>query len=285
MKPLSITRTRSAGSQIEGERLEYMNMPKGMEVYEPPRLPEAEQIAAAPEGLSVLQEVADALVRSAGSHGNETLDITALTAAERAVVNQVLGEGEVSAIIDNGDGVRVSVQESLLAGVWRLITTRGDAIERDAIEVGAVPALFAQAAMLDWGAERPAWQGPLPPNVLNAPSLVEEVRDRSARWEPGQEAHVINLTLLPVTMEDIGFLDHEIGTGSLLVLSRGYGNCRITNTRMRYGWRVVYYNSMDKVILNTVEITDIPQVMMAAPEDIRDAHERLVDLLHILRED
>ena len=42
---------------------------------------------------------------------------------------------------------------------------------------------------------------------------------------------------------------------------------------------MVYYNSMDKVILNTVEVVDMPEVAMAAPEDLRDSHERLGEVM------
>ena len=130
----------------------------------------------------------------------------------------------------------------------------------------------------------PQWVGALPPNVQNAPMLVEEIRDQVADWQPGKLPHVVNLTLLPVTPEDIGFLDHHLGTGRVLMLSRGYGNCRISNTRMPNCWRVVYYNSMDKVILNTVEVVDMPEVAMAAPEDLRDSHDRLLDLVTYLEQ-
>ena len=93
---------------------------------------------------------------------------------------------------------------------------------------------------------------------------------------------MVNLTLLPVTPGDIAFLDHQLGTGRVLMLSRGYGNCRITNTRHPNCWRVVYYNSMDSVILNTVEVVDMPEVAVAAPEDLRDSHTRLADVLAYL---
>jgi hydrogenase-1 operon protein HyaF len=78
---------------------------------------------------------------------------------------------------------------------------------------------------------------------------------------------------------DIGFLDHHLGTGRVTILSRGYGNCRITNTLHAHGWRVVYYNAQDAVILNTVELVDLPAVAQAAPEDIADSHERLAEVL------
>jgi len=85
-------------------------------------------------------------------------------------------------------------------------------------------------------------------------------------------------------MGDIAFLDHHLGTGDLTVLSRGYGNCRITSTRLAHVWRVVYYNSADAVILNSVEVTALPDVALAAPEDLRDSHERLADILAMLHE-
>jgi hydrogenase-1 operon protein HyaF len=78
---------------------------------------------------------------------------------------------------------------------------------------------------------------------------------------------------------DIALIDHRLGTGRVLVLSRGYGNCRITNTGLRQGWRVVYYNSQDAVILNTVEVTNMPQAACAAPDDLQDSHERLQEVL------
>jgi hydrogenase-1 operon protein HyaF len=89
----------------------------------------------------------------------------------------------------------------------------------------------------------------------------------------------VNLTLLPMSNEDIGFMDHHLGTGRVLILSRGYGNCRITNTRVPNTWRVVYYNSQDVVILNTVEVTALPEVAMAAKEDLEDSFERLTEVL------
>ncbi|MGQ3058946.1 MAG: hydrogenase expression/formation C-terminal domain-containing protein, partial [Nevskia sp.] len=190
-----------------------------------------------------------------------------------------------SAIVQLGAGnLEVRVQESVFAGVWRLMTWRHEEgrdaeLVDDAIEVGPVPSLFAATAAEDVWASPPQWNGLLPPNVQNAPLLVDEIRDQVARWQPGQVSHVVNLTLLPVTPEDIGFLDHQLGTGRVLMLSRGYGNCRISNTRLPNCWRVVYYNSMDKVILNTVEVVDMPEVAMAAPEDLRDSHERLREVM------
>ena len=94
-----------------------------------------------------------------------------------------------------------------------------------------------------------------------------------------EDAQVVNLSLLPVTPEDIAYLDHLLGTGRITVLSRGYGNCRITNCAVANTWRLVYYNSQDKVILNTVEVSGVPEVACAAPEDLHDSLDRLAEVL------
>jgi hydrogenase-1 operon protein HyaF len=79
-------------------------------------------------------------------------------------------------------------------------------------------------------------------------------------------------------------MDLQLGTGRVLILSRGYGNCRISNCCVPNTWRVVYYNSQDTVILNSVEVTDMPEVACAAREDLEDSAERLTEVLAWVRQ-
>lgn len=273
------------GTQTEDEHLDYLPMPKDMDTYRAPMLPEPEEIAGRAAAREALVRVLALLDQAADGAAGGQVSLLDLPPEDRLLVNQVMGEGEASAIVrEESSPLEVRIQESVFAGVWRLMTFNGAALVDDVIEVGPVPALLRVVAAEDAEREYRPWLGPLPPNVQNAPLLVEEVRDQVARWQPGQTSHVVNLTLLPVTPEDIGYLDHQLGTGRVLLLSRGYGNCRISNTRLPNCWRVVYYNSMDKVILNTVEVVDMPEVAMAAPEDLRDSHERLQDVVGYLEQ-
>ena len=270
-----------AGSQTEDEQLDYLPLPSDMATYRPPILPEPQELAGCAAARQALHGVL-ALLESAAEGGpGGQVSLQTLPAAERGLINQVLAEGEVSAIVQDaaGQGIETRIQESVFAGVWRLTTwdAKGEKLLDDAIEVAPVPVLLRRIAEADVR-DQPTWQGPLPPNVQSAPLLVGEIRDHAQRWQPGQPPHVVNLSLLPVSPEDIAFLDHELGTGRVLLLSRGYGNCRITNTRLPNCWRVVYYNAMDTVILNTVEVVDMPEVAMAAREDLRDSHTRLLDV-------
>ena len=63
------------------------------------------------------------------------------------------------------------------------------------------------------------------------------------------------------------------------MISRGFGNCRITSTGARDVWRVQYFNNMNTLILNTIEVVDVPEVALAAAEDLVDSRERLAELV------
>ncbi|MBP6095890.1 MAG: hydrogenase expression/formation protein [Methyloversatilis sp.] len=269
------------GTQVEDETLEYMSMPQGMETFRPPILPEPEELIAHAQAHLALRDVLARLDATRADGRNRSVDLAQLPADDLKLINQVMGEGEVSAQVKGaGDAARqVDVQESVFAGVWRVVVRDNAGIVSDTIELGAIPQVLQASARDDVWPDVPRWSGALPPNVQNAPTLLSEIEDQWRMWRPGQLAHVVNLTLLPMSVEDIGFMDHHLGTGRVLILSRGYGNCRITSTCMPNTWRVVYYNSQDLVILNTVEVTELPEVAKAAQEDLDDSHERLREVL------
>jgi len=260
-------------------------MPQGMQTYRPPVLPEPEEIAGHQAVKDVLEAVLRALdqVTTCAEPNRATLSInlSALSAAERTLMNQILGEGEVGAqVLRPGEAPTVRIQESVFAGVWRVIETLDGGTLRDTIEVGAVPEVLRRCASADGHVGAPALSLPtLSPSQSNAPSVLFELEDQRRRWQRGDTPHVVNLSLLPLTLEDIGYMDMKLGTGRVLILSRGYGNCRITNCTVPHTWRVVYYNSQDTVILNSVEVTDMPEVACAAQEDLQDSIERLREVV------
>lgn len=270
------------GSQVEDETLDYMDMPKGMETYRPPVLPEPEVVARHLGAHAALREVLAALEATRADGVARRVSLLGFGPDDLSLINQVMGEGEVSAKVAamQDGGAEVRVQESVFAGIWRVMRVHGDNLAEDYLEVGAVPSALREAALEDvMGRRLPALPVPLPDGAMNSPMLLTEIEDHWHEWKPGQPPRVVNLTLLPMGVPDISFLDHQLGTGRVLILSRGYGNCRITNTRMPQCWRVVYYNSQDVVILNTVEVIDMPEVACAAQEDLDDSHERLTEVL------
>jgi hydrogenase-1 operon protein HyaF len=267
------------GSQIEDEELDYLPMPQGMSTYQPPRLPEPDALDGHGAAIAVLDQVLAVLQAAIRGESVAPVDLSGLGAADREIVNQALGEGEVGAQVADGQGsALVQVQESVFAGVWRVIERLPDGGLQDRIEVGAIPEVLKTCARQDGASgHRPAAR--LPEGVMNAPTLLQELHDQRQQWRVGQSAHLVNLSLLPLSPADMACLEEQLGTGRVVILSRGYGNCRISSTRVPNTWRVVYYNSQDAMILNSIEVVDMPEVACAAPEDLVDSQQRLREVM------
>ena len=276
--PISVV-AMGPGSQGE-EAPDYLPMPKGMDTFHQPRLPEgasAESVARAATLLADFIDQAEKL----GFAGGAQFDLLALDPEVREVINQSLGFGEVSAFTTAPEHWRV--QESAFAGVWRVLQVGEDGrFLIDRLETGPVPAVLIDSM------RRTATSGLQPPEYpagcMNAQALVEEIRQQAAAYQPGQSAHVINLTLLPVSDADLDTLYGWLGHREVSILSRGYGNCRITSTRLQNVWWVQYFNSMDALILNSIEVVAMPDVVLASDEDFADSVERLREYLDMMAE-
>ena len=258
------------------QTLSYIDMPKDMWKYEPPAIPEPDKVA----DLAAARQAMDWLRGALASHAMATqpllANLTQLDQANRDLVNQVLGEGEVS-VTYNGM-VRARTQEAVLAGVWRtLYLTQQDQVSFDLLEVADIPHLVrmpdGRQRQIDTRAEG------APAQVMNAIPILAELASRCEAFERDGSAHTINLTLLPLSDADIEFLDERLGRGPVEILSRAYGKCQVISTQVANVWWVRYFNSMSTLILNTLEVTDVPLVACAADEDVRDSAARLDEIL------
>ncbi len=258
----------------DGKELEYMPMPQDMRAYSA-HIPDVEAVPELAPALALLAEIAAAAMIAGQGGENASFDLSQLDRANRNLIAETMGEGEVAIRILGIPAI--AAQESVFAGVWCL---SGAGIDR--IEVGPVPAVARDRAFMS---KAPALGvlTELSPGVVNAPPLVVELMDKSANWTRGCEAHVVNLTLLPHTEEDLVWLDSALGKGSVDFLSRGYGNCRVTATGQAHVWRVQFFNSMDTLILDTFEVTGVPEVVVAAAEDLIDSADRIVEVLEAIR--
>lgn len=294
--PIPVISQLSPGSQTDEEPVDFMPMPREMDTYQPPRLPEPEQLAAQQGAVAALHAALAALramlaADAGGAAGSELraapIELTALDDADRRLLNQVLGEGEVAAQATGAAGI--SAQESVFAGVWRVLHREGETVVRDTLEVGRFPQAIAAAARAE-GVPLAPLPALLPPDTMNSPAVLEELREQALRWQQataagavaGAEApapHVVNLSLLPLTPGDSLFFEQQLGRGRVMVLSRGYGNCRVVNTGAAAIWRVTYFNSQDMIILDTLEVGDVPEVACAARQDLENSAERLAEVL------
>lgn len=262
----------------DGGVLDYMSMPSGMMIFAAPDLPEAEDAEDLVAGKAALEDLL-ILLQGYETEKGGRVDLSGLDEANANLINQVLGEGEVSVI----GGSRIQVQEAVLAGVWRVREADADGNPvADYVEVAAFPGAVLEAAFRS-AQEQVSIPDRFGPNIFNAPPLLPEINEYVARSSDAALPHVINLSLLPHTEEDLGLLNDLLGRGESTILSRGYGNCRITATATKNTWWVQFYNSQDTLILNSIEICRIPEVACAAPEDIADSADRLNEILEVYR--
>ncbi|WP_220495744.1 hydrogenase expression/formation protein [Oceanospirillum sediminis] len=298
------------GSQDEsedGEVLNYMPMPKEMASYDMPVLPDEAEVSDLPELRQLLDTLLIHLRQFEQNGESQQLDLKQWPKKSTELLSQILGEGEVSILVDQGQlaqrmGAQNAVcepdsmseqdvvskwqiQETVLAGVWRIqsLNAQGEMLV-DMIEVASIPQQVISTAFDS--AELPdlnTWFNDKPVDVMNAPMVLIELRDQAARvidegTDKQKFPHVVNLSLLPVSPRDLDYIQQMLGVGPVTILSRGYGNCRITATHLPNTWWVQYYNSGDQLILNTVEVCAIPEVALAAKEDIEDSIERLIEI-------
>ena len=269
------------GSQPEepdGAQLEYIDMPKGINTYSAPDTPEAEEV----RDLLGAKEAMDWLLNALGQYEPEgsplMANITRLDERNRDLVNQILGDGEVSAKYTGV--VRARMQEAVLAGVWRTFyLDEAGNVTNDLVEVADVPYLIRMPASRDSDPLARLRNLQPPDDVMNAMPIITEVWDHAEQFPITGKSHSINLTLLPLSQEDIAFLESALGQGPIDLLSRGYGDCRVRSTAIPNVWWVRFYNSMGTVVLDTLEIIDVPGVACAALEDIRDSRKRLEEIV------
>jgi hydrogenase-1 operon protein HyaF len=270
-----------AGSQPpeeDGAFLGVMSMPREMNTYSMPVLPAPEEIAALTEARRVLASVRERLADYRIEQPPTVFDISGLDDTNRRLIDQLMGEGEVSIVFD--DTTPTHIQESVLAGVWRvryLDENRG--VRKDTIEIAAIPHLVTTATFAESRPRVELGDGAPPAGVQNALPVITEINDKIDGYPRDREPHIVNLTLLPQTEEDLAFLGQRLGRGKVTILSRGYGNCRITSTATRDVWWVQYFNSQDVNILNTLEVSRVPAVACASQEDIEDSAARLREIL------
>ncbi len=123
------------GSQPEEDELNYMSMPQGMATYRPTILPEQDDLADYPHVFTLLQQVQDLLDAGAGH-----LDLSTAQPAEKRLLNQILGDGEVSILFDTGNGGHLEIQETSLPGVWwhRTLDDTKTCVD-ESLEVALIP--------------------------------------------------------------------------------------------------------------------------------------------------
>lgn len=282
MKSISIpVRVSGPGSHVEAEDLQYLDIPRDVATFEMPSVPETGDAASLAVARDTLARLLAMMADWRPGAPHPMLDMRGVPPAAQTIANQMLGDGEVSIQVSGSRTLKV--QESVFTGLWRVIELDGAGqLLADWLEAAPLPAAVLAAARD--GARDSLMPVEIPVGAMNSPALLHELQGQLKTRKPGDRPHVLNLTLFPMTPEDHQVLERALPVGGVAIISRGFGNCRITSTTARNVWRVQYFNSMNTLILNTIEVVDVPEVAIAAAEDLDDTRERLAELVDWMSE-
>ena len=92
------------------------------------------------------------------------------------------------------------------------------------------------------------------------------------------------LTQLPISEADRFFLSRLCGPGNIQIRTIGYGESYINATGLRHVWHLRCTDTLKGPLLESYEICPIPEVVLAAPEDLVDSAQRLSEVCQWLAE-
>jgi len=228
------------------------------------------------ECVPLLRACLDALQRCARTEEGAVIPVAGLSEAALKFLDSTLGVGEV--VVNVAGGHQYEAKETVLPGLWRVWTHEASgALRSTHLEVGPVPHV-AVAANRTGTAEELSIGVP-PQGAMNVVPVLAELRHRSRSWRPGDANHVLSFTLLPMSEDDMAFLEAQLGHGPVRGESKGFSRCRVELTQVRNLWSVQHFNAMGKLILDTIEVGDVPSALMAGGHDFEDSATRLGEWL------
>ncbi|MCZ9156389.1 hydrogenase expression/formation protein [Escherichia albertii] len=257
-------------------------LPITCQVNDEPSMAALERCSHSPRVIALLNDLQKQLSQRQPPQGEVlAVNLLNLNADERHFINTLLGEGEVSVRIQHADGSESEIQEAIFCGFWRVRKRRDARLQEDRLEVGRAPLVLWQAAT----------QNTLPTDSLLPPPIDGLMNGLPLAHEllahvrnPDTQPHSINLTQLPISEADRVFLSRLCGPGNIQIRTVGYGESYINATGLRHVWHLRCLDTLKGPLLESYEICPIPEVVLAAPEDLVDSTQRLGEVCRWLAE-
>jgi hydrogenase-1 operon protein HyaF len=106
--------------------------------------------------------------------------------------------------------------------------------------------------------------------TFNVEPLLHEIRHGLARLLERDAATTIDLRGIPLAPGEEERIISELGTGEVQARMSALGPSEIMETRYPGVWLVTHYNSENEVIGKFIEVCDIPQILKAQADDVRE---------------
>jgi len=109
----------------------------------------------------------------------------------------------------------------------------------------------------------------------NAPVLLREIAELANRLLATGEASAIDLRALPLTPADLDWLRETLGQGQVSATLEAEGESILSETVCPGVWWVTHHNENGAVVSEFIEVTYVPELLQAHPDDVKIGLEHL----------
>jgi len=109
----------------------------------------------------------------------------------------------------------------------------------------------------------------------NAPPLLRELAEQVRRLLDTGEASAIDLSALPLTPADLDWLREKLGEGEIAITLQANGESTLNETACPGVWWVTHHNEQGAVTSQFIEVTFVPELVKAHPQDVAIGQEQL----------
>lgn len=115
-------------------------------------------------------------------------------------------------------------------------------------------------------------------------ALLQEIQDMLTQLLEDNKSNSIDIRSLPMMPGDYEQLKQLLGEGEVTATVDSLGPSLIRETAIAGVWWVTHNNSDDDVITEFIEVTELPEILKTQAEDLRNAPQRMRDLLQQLEQ-
>ena len=109
----------------------------------------------------------------------------------------------------------------------------------------------------------------------NAPPLLRELSESLNRLLETGESSAIDLSALPLTPADLEWLREILGEGEIAVTLQAGGESTLNETACPGIWWVTHHNEQGAVTSQFIEVSFVPELVKAHPQDVEMGRENL----------
>jgi hydrogenase-1 operon protein HyaF len=110
-------------------------------------------------------------------------------------------------------------------------------------------------------------------------ALLKEIQDMLTQLLEHNSSNSIDIRSLPMMPGDYEQLKQLLGEGEVTATIDSLGPSQIRETAIPGVWWVTHHNAEDEVLTEFIEVTELPGILKAQAEDLRDAPNIMRNLL------